>query len=100
MDTIVRERAEGYARRHDISGPGTVWRKKDTKVGELCLVAKRVDGVWRGIAACGNMAWGPMETDAGHSYKTFERLMVAQAAMVISELKIGGQWVDGVHRFA
>ena len=94
METSVRERAERVARNAGMMGKDTIWAKADTDEGELCLVSRRVDGVWRGFSACGNMAWGPMESDEVYTYEQFERALVKQTARVIHEMKAAGLWAE------
>lgn len=95
METLVRERAERCARNAGLMGRDTIWAKADTNEGELCLVARKVDGVWRGFSACGNMAWGPMEAHEDYTYAQFEAAMVEQTSRVITEMKDRGLWANG-----
>jgi hypothetical protein len=95
VDTIVRERAERVARNAGMDADA-IWKVAETSEGELCLVSKRMDGVWRGFSACGNMAWGPMEAHEDYTYEQFERAMIKKTDEVIRELKARDMWAAGV----
>lgn len=91
----MRERAERVARNAGMMGKDTVWAQTNTAEGELCLVAKRVDGVWRGFAVCENFEWGPMETDHDdYTYPQVERAFVKVAVDVIRGMKAAGLWAE------
>lgn len=94
METSVREKAERVARHAGMTGADAIWAKADGAEGELCLVAKRIDGAWRGFVVCENFEWGPIEAHDRYTYAQFERAMIRVADEVTREMKVTGLWAE------